>query len=319
MPMDLSTTSAISEEFKQYYDRTLLEAARPELLHNQFGQSRPIPARYATSIEFRKYALLAAATVALTEGTPPSGSNADVTNVTASISQYGDFVRGSDVVETQAFDDHMNELAGVQGQQMGNTLDILTRNILVAGTTVQFGDAKGSRGQIGSTNYLDAVEIAKVVRTLSRLDAPKWPGALYRAIIHPDTKYDLQQDSTLQNFWRDAGQRGVEADNPLFSANLGRIFGVEFFETSNARVFLSLGLSGADIYATLVFGRNAYGVVELEELSAETIYHPKGSAGTADPLNQTWTNGWKASHTAVILDQNFLVRIEHTSAYKNAA
>ena len=319
MAFDTSTTSAISEEFKQYYDRTLLKAARPELLHNQFGQSRPIPARYATSMEFRKYSLLAVATTALTEGTPPSGSNADVTNVTASISQYGAYIQGTDIVETQTFDNHMNEIAEVMGQQMGATLDILTRNVLVGGTTVQYGDAKGSRALIGSTNYLDAVEIAKSVRTLSRNDAPKWPGSLYRAIIHPDVKYDLQQDSTLQNFWRDAGQRGVETDNPLFSANIGRIFGVEFFETSNARIWTSLGLSGADIYATLVFGRNAYGVVELEPLSAETIYHPRTESGTGGPLNQSWTYGWKASHTAAILDQNFLVRVETTSAYKNAA
>ena len=45
------------------------------------------------------------------------------------------------------------------------------------------------------------------------------------------------------------------------------------------------------------------------------IVKPKGSAGSADPLNQRSTVGWKATKTACILTQAFMVRVETASAY----
>jgi N4-gp56 family major capsid protein len=41
-----------------------------------------------------------------------------------------------------------------------------------------------------------------------------------------------------------------------------------------------------------------------------------GSAGTADPLNQRATQGWKATHVAEILSDLFMVRVEHTTPYE---
>ena len=37
---------------------------------------------------------------------------------------------------------------------------------------------------------------------------------------------------------------------------------------------------------------------------------PKGSAGTADPLDQRSTQGWKMVHAAEILTEEFMCRIE---------
>lgn len=73
---------------------------------------------------------------------------------------------------------------------------------------------------------------------------------------------------------------------------------------------------GRDIYATLVFGQNAYGVTRVENGGLESIIKQKGSAGTSDPLNQRSTVGWKATQTAEILSNEFLVRIETTCSYK---
>ena len=82
--------------------------------------------------------------------------------------------------------------------------------------------------------------------------------------------------------------------------------------TSNARVFASQGASGADVYATLVFGRQFYGEVDYEAMGSRMIVKPVGSAGTSDPLDQLGTHGWKAAYNAAILNQNWGVRIEHT-------
>lgn len=71
--------------------------------------------------------------------------------------------------------------------------------------------------------------------------------------------------------------------------------------------------SGAPVYSTLVLGANAYGVTDPKG-TLESITKALGSAGTADPLNQRSTMGWKSYHLAKILVDMYMVRIESVSS-----
>ena len=51
----------------------------------------------------------------------------------------------------------------------------------------------------------------------------------------------------------------------------------------------------------------------------QTIIKQLGSAGTADPLNQRSTVGWKAMKTAEILTEAYLVRVESCGAFSATA
>ena len=70
---------------------------------------------------------------------------------------------------------------------------------------------------------------------------------------------------------------------------------------------------GTEIHATLVFGADAYGIIDVEgEGCLQTIVKPCGSGGAADPLDQRATVGAKvAAYTAKILNNLWIVRIEH--------
>ena len=70
------------------------------------------------------------------------------------------------------------------------------------------------------------------------------------------------------------------------------------------------GACGVDVYATLVFGENAYGTTELANGGLEHIVKQLGSAGSSDPLNQRATVGWKATKVTVRLVEAFMIRIE---------
>jgi hypothetical protein len=77
--------------------------------------------------------------------------------------------------------------------------------------------------------------------------------------------------------------------NPLATGRLGNYLGAEFIVTSQARIFASLGFSAADVYASLLIGDGAYGVVELSSQTARTFFKPVGSGGsTGDPIDQVW-------------------------------
>jgi N4-gp56 family major capsid protein len=130
------TTGIVSAEMQTYYDKKLLSRLIANFIHMQWGQKRPIPKNTGNTINFRKFASLTTATTPLTEGTTPAGNSITVTALTASPSQYGDFVQVSDVLDLEAIDPVLDEMATVLGEQASETLDEVTRDILVAGTTV---------------------------------------------------------------------------------------------------------------------------------------------------------------------------------------
>lgn len=85
---------------------------------------------------------------------------------------------------------------------------------------------------------------------------------------------------------------------------------------ANAVIYPAGGTAdGRNVYSTLFIGKNAYGVTDIEGGGLETIIKQKGSAGTGDPLDQRSTVGWKATQTAEILSNEFMVRVETTCSY----
>ena len=89
--MPNTTTTQISAAVNNFYNRTMLKAARPLLLHTRYAQVKDLPRNNSGVIKFRRYALLSANTTALTEGVTPSGTQLSVTDVSGTIAQYGKF------------------------------------------------------------------------------------------------------------------------------------------------------------------------------------------------------------------------------------
>ena len=108
---EVQTTEALSAEMKTFYDMTLLDEAGANLIHDQFGQKRPIPANGGKVISFRKFAPLAKAITPLTEGVTPDGKQLSVSTVTGTVSQYGDYITQSDMLELTALDNTILESA----------------------------------------------------------------------------------------------------------------------------------------------------------------------------------------------------------------
>ena len=79
------------------------------------------------------------------------------------------------------------------------------------------------------------------------------------------------------------------------------------------------GAAGRDVYSTLFLGADAYGTTKVSGGGLQTIVHQVGSAGSADALNQRATVGWKAIKTALILVQDFMVRVETASTFEAGA
>jgi len=317
--MSTTTRTQIPAEVNNFYSRTLLMRAVPLFVHTKFGQVRDIPRKSGTkTIKFRRYGNLSAATTALTEGVTPAGSQMSVTDITANVSQYGDFVTYSDVVDYESKDAVLTEFAEVLGDQAGDTLDQLARDVLAAGTTVTYV-GQTARASITTTDLITATEVRKAKRTLkgnkakfltrivsaSTGVATEPVGSAYIGICHPDTTFDLEDET---------GWVPVEKyaqTTKVMEGEVGKLSNVRFIETPNAKVFSAGGAGGIDVYGTIILGSDAYGITRISGEALRNIVKPLGSAGTDDPLEQRGTTGWKATFVAKILNDDFMVRLEH--------
>ena len=309
---ELQTTllDGLSPEMKTFYDMTLIDEAQANLVHGQFAQKKPIPQGSGKTIEFRKFASLPKATTPLTEGVTPDGKSLTVTAITATVNQYGDYITMSDVLELTTIDNVIVEATKLLGRQAGLTLDTVVRNVMHSGTNVTYCPKIGtngtetevtSRANLDNTCQLTVKVVQQVVAKLRAQNAPTINGK-YVAIIHPYVAYDLMRDPE----WIDA-HKYAKPEN-LYEGEIGEVAGVRFVQTTEAKIYDN------GVFGTLFLGNGAYGDTEITGGGLQTIVKQKGSAGTADPLDQRSTVGWKAIKTAEILIQDYIVRVESCSA-----
>jgi len=387
---NVTTDSGMTDEMKTYYSDYLIDMAEPELVHDQFGQKHPIPKNGGKTIEFRKYDPLPKALTPLTEGVTPNGQKLSMGVITATVKQYGGFIELSDILLLTAIDNNLVQATKLLGSQAGRTLDTITREVLNGGTNVQYAEGQvASRAALvgGSTtesenHYLTVDAVRRAVRFLKVMNAPRING-YYVGIIHPDVSYDLMSDPKWVNVKTYSDPDGI------YEGEIGRIEGVRFVETSEAKVFhgdnlasdsrtLTVngavtgaksitfdggtvaesalvgryvlvggtvtkvtanttttmtvednvtasdnaviypgegGKDGRDVYSTLILGADAYGVTEVTGGGLQHIVKQLGSAGTADPLNQRATAGWKAIKVAERLVEPYMIRVETASTF----
>ena len=303
--LNTQTTGAdgLSAEMKVFYSDYLIDNAVPKLVHDQFGQKHPIPKNGGKIIEFRKYSPLPKLLTPLTEGVTPDGQSLSVSTINATVAQYGGYVTLSDVLLLTAVDNNLMQATKLLGAQAGATLDTITREVLNGGTNVIYSGGVSSRDALTAAHTLTVDDIMKAVRALKTQNAEKIDNS-FVAIIHPDVAYDLMHD----DMWEAVKSYADPSD--WYEGEIGRIAGCRFVETTEAKIWAGAGSGGQAVYSTLVLGDNAYGITEIEGGGLEHIVKQLGSAGTADPINQRATVGWKATKVAERLVEQFMVRIE---------
>lgn len=228
----------LSAEMKTFYDMALIDEAQANLVHDQFGQKRPIPANGGKVIEFRKFAPLAKATTPLTEGVTPDGKQLSVSTVSATVSQYGDYITQSDMLELTALDNTILESAKLLGRQAGATLDTVVRNVMHSGTNVIYAEKLTDSGaqEVDKREALDTdckISVELIQRAVAKLRAQNAPtiNGKYVGIIHPYVAYDLMRDKE----WIDA-HKYASPEN-LYEGEIGEIAGVRFVQTTEAKVY----------------------------------------------------------------------------------
>lgn len=306
MALQTTASAGLSDEMKTFYDKVLLTRTVPKLIHTKFGQQKTIPMHAGRIIEFRKFAGLAVATTPLSEGVLfTSLKDLTVTATTATVAQYGDAVGFSDLVSTTTIDPLLTEASEILGEQAGETIDEVVRDVVAAGTTVIYVGTRTARNQIIATDTITPADVLRIALQMELNRARKIDGS-WQAITHPRVIYDLMRTQE----WRDA--QNYHRTGRIFTGEVGELYGVRFWTTDKAALFADGGSGGTvDVYSVLVFGQEAFGVVNLAGgHNLQTVFQPLGSAGTADPLKVNSTMGWKATFGVKRLQEGFMLRYE---------
>jgi len=314
-----SNTTTVAQAIKnRYYDQLFLKIAESKLVHKQLGQiNRKIEqgeGGYGSgSVYWTRWANLPLVTAGQGEGVPTTAVSMTATNVTGTTAQFDAAVSISDILAYVSFGDVMKEAISRLAYNAGLSIDTVVR-----GEISNSGTAQGATGvywsAVPATGVLSIAEIKKAVRTLRRNDAMEMADGYFAAVVHPDALYDLMTDASTGG-WIDANKYTDGNADKLLKGEVGKLAGVRFLETSNGRVRGSSYATGsavvasASLYISSVFGRDAFGVTDLQNL--KTYVKGFESGGTGDPTEKVATAGWKTTFGAATLNSNFFVNITH--------
>lgn len=260
------------------------------------------------TIVWNRMTPLAVATTPLTEATNPSAVEMSTTTVSATVAEYGNYTKVGSLYSMTSIDEGLKEHVAVHAQNAGETIDTLIRDELAGGGTEQIVNGKALTAVLAA-DIIDGAEIRKAVRNLFLAKAPRFEDGLYKSIIPTSIVHDLRGDSE----WLDA-YKYTDASN-LRNGDVGTLHGVRFIETNNEVLTADAGSGNVDIYTTFVFGKHAYGVVDLAGQSGERIIvkNPTDS-DTSNPLNMFSTVGWKAFFAVKVLNSAWLIEIKSASS-----
>ncbi len=276
---NITDSSALSAEMKTFYDKTLITLASANLVHEQFGQKRPIPANNGKTIQFRKFSRLPKALKAITEGVTPAGNKLSVTGVTCTVDQYGDYIEQTDMLELTAVDNTIVEATKELAGQAGLTLDTVVRNEIIGGTNVCYapsveGDTVTeitSRADISEKCRLRVKDVFRAAAELKAMNAPRI-GSHYVAIIHPYVAYDLMQDAGEQ--W--VGIQKYANPETILRGEVGTLAGVRFVESTEAKIYgpAEIAEGFSRLHLKNAVSASATKVTVAESLSAAALAEP---------------------------------------------
>ncbi len=309
--------NSIHPQLRDFYAQYILENAEDDNIHGQFGIEENVPEGNGPVVRFEGQDPYPAATTPLVEGVTPVGNKISYRNVLCQLYQYGAYTPVTDLMGYYLGNKKAVMDTAELGAQAGRTIDEINRECLNGGTMVQYApivDADGnetrvlSRSAITEDAKFSVKEILKASRFLKRNSAKPF-GKSFVAIIHPDVEYDvLSSKGFIEAI---AYTNNVER---LFNGEIGRIGQVRFVVSPQAKIFKGAGAGGIDVYSTLILGQKAYGTISMQGGNLQHIVKPVGSAGSADPLNQRGSRGWKVTHGVVRLCETNMIRVESAAS-----
>ena len=341
----MNTYGSIGNQTAGWYVRKLLRHAMPVLVLERFAQSHEQPMNETDLMEFRRSQPFSPATIPLTEGVPPRSSDFGYDSVSVKLQQFGDWSEITDRIQDTSKDRVLRDIAVRQGEQIGETMERLTWDVVKAGTNafypgtvVNAADTAFTRSSVAKEHLLTAGNQRRVTTFLESEKAKMFTEVLagsedyetyaieasFVCVTHTDMAPSIRDlkganaNDTFVPYSRYGAQMRMVSPREL-----GSFEDVRYVTSPDLPPFAGAGGTAAatdgvrltgtkvDVYPNLYIGRDAYGCVALRGKKAvKPIVMRPDLPSAADPLGQKGHAGWKTYFGCVILNDAWLCRLE---------
>lgn len=327
-PGEASPAAGLFAADHKFYDRKFLEALQPAELYHMWGDMRTIGPNSSNTIVVKKVGEFTedVAAVTLTEGNVPSELAAvSLVRTEKSVDQYGGYITTSDRLEEEGLDGTKLELTKRMGQHGARTMNKVRRDGLLGGTSERFQNGVATQDLITSAlssanvatdldfilddfrnNYVK--EFYPMTSGSPNEGTTPIPGGY--VVVVPVAAIDTIRGTTgFDEVETYGGQVTL-----LHKNEFGRYRNFRFIYDTEVKTVTNAAGTPQTIAQCLIFGQGdmdkAYVTVDLAGGNMQMITKPLGSAGSADPLNQIASMGWKAKQATFIVQDSYMYRWE---------
>lgn len=293
--------SSFSDHIHSFLEKRFLERLVPTLQLMALGQKKSMPKNGGTVVKFNRWTNPTANTTALGDGVSPDGLTLTSSTLSATLAQYGQFVATSDELSDIAINNTMEDASDLLSYAASLSMDTLCRNELDANGTQKYADwaNNSSKANVESgTDKMRSDELKYVLKAMRVANVPTFADGLYRGIVHPYMEFDLLSETAASTFVVLASNFIGGAKDIAEMGNIGQAFGIKLLRSTNIRA----DAVSTNTYGNIFMGKDAFGVIDIQNAGLKTIVKPLGSAGTEDPLNQRATVGYKFWMVAKVLE-----------------
>ena len=345
----MNTYGDIGNATAGWYSRTLLSHATPVIILDMLGLTKELPPNETKVIEFRRSQPFAPATIPLIEGQTPEASHFGYDTVSVQIQQYGDWAGITDVVQDTSKDRVLRDMSTRQGEQIAETREMLTYDIVRAGSNVAYAGAKSARTAVDNTSLMTAQVQRSAIEHLHRQKGKKYTSMLagspdystypveacYIAVGHTDIDKHARElagtnTNNIHNNFVPVASYG--SSMPVSPHELGKFEEVRYITSPDLPPWYGAGAEavtahkasfhnstkvgdatklGYDVYPILFFAKEAFGIIPLRGKSAvkPMVLNP-GVPRATDELGQRGSIGWKMYYACKVLNEAWLRRAE---------
>lgn len=289
--MAVSTTTSNSSNLKVYYVKLLLDVLQPRLVTEQFSEKTTLPKGEGKQVNWLRYTRKAGSTTPLTEGVTPAESTFTTQNVTATIAQYGDYVKISDLLDMTSRDPVMENLMELFGEAAAETIELLNIAELDANAAIQRVAGAAADSDITSADVPTMKDFIRAMLTLKQNLVPAHKSGSYGVVLHPSHEYDLMTEQNVGGFISINNYSLADQKN-ILRGEIGKAYNMKF--TSGDRMTsAATGASSAVVAKSYIIGQRPFGSVALDGKNFSLIMKDHQSGGVSNPLELFATVGYK--------------------------
>ena len=294
-----TATADVAGFLPNYYSKVFLERLQPEPILMQYCTKKPLPQNNGKTVYFPRMVVSSTTVSAykLAEGTVISTEKIDDAQVSAIVEQFGNAKALWDLTEMTAINGTVEETVREIGDQARNLLDRRIIEAAYGTSATPWGGsgfsgfafdtalatealaASAAFGGLNKTTYrMTAATVRAAVQKLRGRNVQPLDDGFFALVVHSDSAMILQADSAWQSAYQYTDPENIR------KGVAGTYAGAKIQIDNNIYTSAN-GSLGAVVYYSLLLGKGALGVTELDG-GVKTYMKKSGDSDTSNPINQ---------------------------------